>query len=934
MQKSTKRLLSMLAVLALVLTMAPGGILAVETKADGTEPEIVYGSANLTETQAATKKAGAEKQDAALEIIDALTGADADTRLAELNESHKTCPFCGATDVSWRLLSNGAVVNYFGKPNRHYYAYGEYNITGNALLYGSADDSAACLLMDDATITTNTRIFMEKKAKLSIGGNGAITTSMGFTTYAGTIGMIHVTGAAEVNIYGGTFVNTSNLESKPALYVSNAGAVVNIWSDDVYIGPAVLDETKATYNCFINKGELNLYDGTIRNGVVGSSGNNMGANVLVYADGTFNMYGGTVTGGSYVTTGTTPAGNGASGVNVQCRGEFNMYGGTISNGKAYSYHAGSQVLISNIIPYTTSWPAFDAATHTPATANIIGGTITGGINNNDVGFGGNINVGGHHNLGASYNGAAQVIIGGTALIDGGLTTGNNCAYGGNICVGLGSTLTVNGGKIQNGAAKTSGGNIYLRGAGAELVVNDGIITGGVTKGNGGNLSMAGTSIATVKGELTNGHANLAGNFFVDGGASLTLDGATVSDGVIDYDSALQTNGRVNVGTLTLKNGANCPGGVLILNDATSIVNVDKSFSGIFEIWHNVAAEPGAAVKYLTCNGPFTGVFKNGNWLYAAAAGDQSDVYIDLAMEWDGATGLKYAAQGVVYNGTLTPAASGQAAVDAYVAAMADEEVEEKPQYVYITEDVQLKDGAEVAIWAGSDITVSGTGTVYGVDRANDNYTATAGSITADGVTVAEEVTAGGRRYIALSDATVDANKYTFHRVEAALTNVTVNKDNAGMYYKAQYKFDAKVAEQVASYGVLVKLNEAVNAENYANKTTATDAATAYDAETATLTAKSHGVYGIFKTTNDAAVNVENGNTKLFGNPYIMIGDEMFTAAQSTGMSLADAMVRANTVWEKMSEEDQANLNAFVSEWKALNAWSEDVLELLDNFTIA
>jgi hypothetical protein len=52
------------------------------------------------------------------------------------------------------------------------------------------------------------------------------------------------------------------------------------------------------------------------------------------------------------------------------------------------------------------------------------------------------------------------------------------------------------------------------------------------------------------------------------------------------------------------------------------------------------------------------------------------------------------------------------------------------------------------------------------------------------------------------------------------------------------------------------------------------------------------------------------------------------------MSLADAMVRANTVWEKMSEEDQANLNAFVSEWKALNAWSEDVLELLDNFTIA
>jgi hypothetical protein len=244
-------------------------------------------------------------------------------------------------------------------------------------------------------------------------------------------------------------------------------------------------------------------------------------------------------------------------------------------------------------------------------------------------------------------------------------------------------------------------------------------------------------------------------------------------------------------------------------------------------------------------------------------------------------------------------------------------------------------GEEVVVDAIGDITVTGTGKIFGMDYENNGYKSNNGWITAPEGVVQPKTIINGVQYVALNNAFEEhANAWSFHRVEAALTSVTVNKDNAGMYYKAQYKFDAKVAEQVASYGVLVKLNEAVNAENYANKTTATDAATAYDAENATLTAKSHGVYGIFKTTNEAAVNVANGNTKLFGNPYIMIGDEMFTAVESTGMSLADAMVRANTVWEKMSEEDQANLNAFVSEWKALNAWSEDVLELLDNFTIA
>ena len=94
MNKITKKLLSMLVVLALVLTCAPAGILAVETKA---ESQITPGQANLPAGIAEKQAAGAAKQAAAKAALAALEGTDAAARLAELNEELTTCPFCGGT---------------------------------------------------------------------------------------------------------------------------------------------------------------------------------------------------------------------------------------------------------------------------------------------------------------------------------------------------------------------------------------------------------------------------------------------------------------------------------------------------------------------------------------------------------------------------------------------------------------------------------------------------------------------------------------------------------------------------------------------------------------------------------------------------------------------------------------------------------------------
>ena len=989
MQKSMKRLLSVLAVLALVLTMAPAGILAVETKAEGTEPVVVPGQANW-----AAAPAGAAAIQSAIDEAKAIQEA-AKTALTD-----GTCPACGGATVTWEPLAGGTAYTRPAAGGKyHYYIQGDFSSTAANILLGNdltAGDSI-CLLLVNANANVGGRFLFYAAA------GGATFNVMGTGTVHSTganvdFGLISNTGANTINLYGGTFTTDAATLNEAVIYMTSPKAVTNIWTNDVVIGHATVP-TATCMNVNLNNGTLNMYAGTIRNGY--TTAQNQGGNVFIYgnSDAVLNMYGGTISGGA--------GGNGCIGTNVHCRGTVNMYGGEIKNGQANSYQAGGQVSVSTGV-------AVDAAPAVIPTFNMYGGKISGGVNTNgSAGQGGNVNIAGSHANADAKVGYGKMLVTGTALIEGGtalngnggnievarggelemtggtiaygLTSGNNAKYGGaialstgatakisggtisgckastqggNIYAATGSDLIITGGTIENGSVSGgTGGNIYLKDDGTGTTISGATITGGktpashggnlfinggkvtleetntITKGdaysNGGNIYVNASTKLTVKCDLTDGHANQAGNIYIDGAdTEVTLDGATLSGGTIKVGGTLQTNGRVNSGTLILKNGVNCSGGVLFLDSATSKLHVDSSFSGDFTLWQNGAqAVPGTAVRNATCNGAFTGLVRNGNWAVA------EDYWVSVGMAFDGTSGLKYPAQGVVYNGAVTPAASSQDAVDAYIAAMADEEVEVKPQYVMIDGNVNIGD-AEVAIWTKGDITVSGTGTVYGVDRANDAYDANGGSITADGVTVAEEVTAGGRRYIALSDATVDANKYTFHRVETKLTNVTVNVANAGIYYKAEYQFDEIVKDRIASYGVNVNLEGSTKE----GQTSSSDMSI-YDAESHTLTAKSHGVYGIFKDTNLASTNKENGQIKLCGNPYLAIDTTgnmessdcpEFTAAESTKMSLADAMEMANEKWEVINEEGKPMLKEFFTKWLEAGAWDAEWAAKLTN----
>ncbi|MBR5570782.1 MAG: metallophosphoesterase family protein, partial [Oscillospiraceae bacterium] len=96
--------------------------------------------------------------------------------------------------------------------------------------------------------------------------------------------------------------------------------------------------------------------------------------------------------------------------------------------------------------------------------------------------------------------------------------------------------------------------------------------------------------------------------------------------------------------------------------------------------------------------------------------------------------------------------------------------------------------------------VSGTGTLYGMDTANDTYDAAKnGRITG---TVSCAVASNCKndatlkRYVAIADA----DGYSFHRIYAGITKQSLAPSVTGVGYKAEFYADATVLEQVDSIG--------------------------------------------------------------------------------------------------------------------------------------
>ncbi len=176
----------------------------------------------------------------------------------------------------------------------------------------------------------------------------------------------------------------------------------------------------------VSQGTFNMYGGSI-------TGNRelKGAGVDMYC-GTFNMYGGNITGNEAknLTTNSENVGIGG-GVYMEQNSTFNMYDGTISNNTG-EYGGGVNINSKSVF-------------------NMSGGTIE-----NNKAIGKNKAFGG---------GGGVNIVGSTFNMSGGTIRDNNTnAYGGGVYVGVGSNFNMTGGEITGNIATKYGDGVYVKSA--------------------------------------------------------------------------------------------------------------------------------------------------------------------------------------------------------------------------------------------------------------------------------------------------------------------------------------------------------------------------------------------------------------------------------------------------------------------------------------
>ena len=204
------------------------------------------------------------------------------------------------------------------------------------------------------------------------------------------------------------------------------------------VGTITHASSKTGRGVYVSSGTFNMYGGSIT-GNKAQDAQGRGGGVYVYSgSGTFNMYGGSI-------TGNRATGDGGGVYKSGSNSSFNMYGGSITGNTANSY--GGSVYV-------------DGGGFTMS-GGTIGGTKTGETNT------------------ATYGGGGVYVVGSSSTFEmtDGSITGNNAAYGGGV-------YTVNEFKMTGGSI--TGNNAYK----SDYISTFG---GGVCVGSG---------IFTVSGEVT------------------------------------------------------------------------------------------------------------------------------------------------------------------------------------------------------------------------------------------------------------------------------------------------------------------------------------------------------------------------------------------------------------------------------------------------
>lgn len=513
--------------------------------------------------------------------------------------------------------------------------------------------------------------------------------------------------------------------------------------------------------------------------------------------------------------------------------------------------------------------------------------------------------------GNGNGGAFNVQASGALNLCGGTVTADSNATNGGVIYTEG-TLNISGGTVKAGTANL-GGNLYA-GSGAEVNISGGVIGGGSAvldasgkKGQGGNLYAAADSLVNISGgSIQNGKSDsYGGNIAVAAGAELEL-----TDGYIRNGAANQTGTMINFwgdnlyteGTVTLHKGyfaltesenVYVPGNA-VLARGTATLNL----KGAKKDYSDVVNGQVHLLSTCTLNAEFGELiicrYGRFNWyktLEAAIADFGS---------WENHRAVQILHQ----------------------------------QDITVDKDIHL-DVNGMAL----NVTVAEGCTLYAVDSSATVEASGTGSVTllGEGALAVETDNGTLGHYIALTENGVS----TFHKLEMAITKVTLRTAAMGFYYKAVYACDPVLAPMIESYGIVLSLANMPGAD-FMTETGDINSYTVYSGDTFQNGAEvtSGSVFNIMRKNLSAAANKARGEMKIYANAYVVLdldGEQKTIVADSANAgltadseefsgvaySLFDVMQLVNEQYPTMEETEQAAVKAFCETWynKGMGDWA-------------
>ncbi len=255
--------------------------------------------------------------------LPALLKTDNSDLVLDANNQAK-CPVCDKV-VTWTAITQADINNsaedygYALSGDTHYYLAESITYTGSKVAIGypwtqENSGKTACLHLNGNNLTATNGIAFFVGLRLNVMGNGVVTGNGKLSNRAATFDTNST--AALVNLYGGTYTKSANNDF-PVLTINAAGGTLNIYDGVTVDGRENKGDVVRTWN-----GTLNIYGGTIYGGTTGAcvnaSNSTHSGNPVA---GTVNIFGGLL----QATNGSGAAANGSA----SKKATLNIYGGEI-----------------------------------------------------------------------------------------------------------------------------------------------------------------------------------------------------------------------------------------------------------------------------------------------------------------------------------------------------------------------------------------------------------------------------------------------------------------------------------------------------------------------------------------------------------------------------------------------------------------------------